>query len=55
MTKHTLRCLLSAKGCVCFVTMYCQEKKECGALDSCVGLNSPHQQSISHSPIIEVP
>ena len=36
-------------------TMWCQVKKEGGALDSCFGLISPHQQSIPHSPINEAP
>ena len=35
--------------------MWCQAKKERGALDSCFGLVSPHQQSIPHSPIDEAP
>ena len=31
--------------------MWCQEKKECRALDSCLG----YQQSILHSPIVQAP
>ena len=35
--------------------MWCQAIKECGALDSCFGLVSLHQQNILHSPIDETP
>ena len=32
-----------------------QEKKECGALESCFGLLSPHQPSIPHFSLIKAP